>query len=817
MRTLLLLRGAPGAGKSTWIEENNLQNYTLEADKFRQLTSNPILGKDGQLQITQDNDRLAWELLFQALESRMHRGDFTIIDATHSSEAMFNKYKGLVEKYRYKVYYKNFDISLKELKHRNTIRPEHKRIPIDAIKRMKALIDNTKPSSFAQEIQDISEIINYWTDDLTDKYEHVKIIGDIQGCYTVLKEAIGSDLDPKTKYIFAGDLLDRGIENKEVLDFMLSIYTKPNVVFIEGNHDTHLRNWAMDSWDLKKSGEPKIPREFKFKTLPQLLCQKPKSEFKIGYYNEKFVNPNGQTYYMVNDQLTSIPVWKTEDETGQNINLEPYLKYKDGTLWLKPYQTSKTEIDTGISINEIDSEKLKSKVRQFVRRFRLAYAFEFHGQKYFVNHGGISALPDMATISGEQLIRGVGDYEFQIDEAWEQSYSNNKTQDFIQVHGHRYTESTEHSICLEDDVEYGGNLVVLDITKDGHEINKFKNTVFKVPTEDDFKRERKAWIEDTQNPTTNKMIHDKYIKVKDLDNNLMSLNFTEKAFRKGKWNKNTITARGLFVDKTSGDIKIRSYNKFFNINENTETSVRELKKKVKYPLIAYDKYNGFLGIASSINNKFTLASKSTTKGPFVEYFQEIFNNLTDSEKEQLKQLSETYNCSFTFEVMHIDDRHIIDFNKNRLIILDAIPNSYDINGVTVDAEFSEKVLSQLKIESDFFSRKELVKTFNEMADLMRYIHEHKHDRTSEGLVIEDQNGYMFKVKYEYYTELKRLRGIKDMVKAHYHNKNVTQYANNATQVAFAAWCKKQPFEKLKDGHIIDLFKEYETQLGSKAL
>lgn len=813
MRTLLLLRGAPGAGKSTWIEENNLQNYTLEADKFRQLTSNPILGTDGQLQITQDNDRLAWELLYQALESRMHRGDFTVIDATHSSEAMFNKYKGLVEKYRYKVYYKNFDISLEELKRRNDIRPEHKQIPITAIERMKALIDNTKPSSFAQEIEDISEIINYWTDDLTDKYEHVKIIGDIQGCYSVLKEAISSDLDPKTKYIFAGDLLDRGIENKEVLDFMLSIYTKPNVVFIEGNHDTHLRNWAMDSWDLKKSGEPKIPREFKFKTLPQLLCQKPKSDFKINTYTTK----DWDIYYTVNDQKTNIPVWTTEDESGQTIITEPYLKYKDGTLWLKPHQTSKTEIDTGIEINEIDSEDLKSKVRQFVRRFRLAYAFEFHGQKYFVNHGGISALPDMTTISGEQLIRGVGGYEFQIDEAWEQNYLNNKTQGFTQVHGHRHTESTEHSICLEDDVEYGGNLVVLDITKDGHEINKFKNTVFKVPTEDDFKRERKAWIEDTQNPTTNKMIHDKYIKVKDLDDNLISLNFTDKAFRKGKWNKNTITARGLFVDKTSGDIKIRSYNKFFNINENTETSVRELKKKVKYPLMAYDKYNGFLGIASSVNGKFTLASKSTTKGPFVEYFQEIFNNLTDFEKEQLKQLSETYNCSFTFEVMHIDDRHIIDFNKNRLIILDAIPNSYDINGVTVDAEFSEKVLSQLQIESDFFSRKELVKRFNDMADLMRYIHEHKHDRTSEGLVIEDQNGYMFKVKYEYYTELKRLRGIKDMVKANYHNKNVTQYANNATQVAFAAWCKKQPFEKLKDGHIIDLFKEYETQLGSKAL
>ena len=814
MRTLLLLRGAPGAGKSTWIERNNLQNYTLEADKFRQLTSNPILGLDGQLQITQDNDKLAWELLFQALESRMHRGDFTIIDATHSSEAMFNKYKGLVEKYRYKVYYKNFDISLKELEHRNNIRPEHKRIPIEHVERMKALIDNTKPSSFASKIENISEIINYWTDDLTNNYEHVKIIGDIQGCYTVLKEAIGSDLDPKTKYIFAGDLLDRGIENKEVLDFMLSIYTKPNVVFIEGNHDTHLRNWAMDSWDLKKSGEPKIPREFQFKTLPQLLCQKPKSDFKINTYTTK----EWSTYYTVNDQKTTIPVWITHDIDGhETIIDEPHLKYKDGTLWLKPDKTSKTEIDTGIEINQINSETLKSKVRQFVRRFRLAYAFEFHGQKYFVNHGGISALPNMTTISGNQLIRGVGDYEYQIDKAWEQNYLNGKTQEFIQVHGHRHTDSTEHSICLEDDVEYGGNLVILDITKDGHKVNKFKNTIFKIPTENEFERERKAWIEDTQNPITNKMIHDKYIKVKDLDDNLMSLNFTERAFYKSKWNKNTITARGLFVDKTSGDIKIRSYNKFFNINENTETSVRELKKKVKYPLMAYDKYNGFLGIASSVDDTFTLASKSSTRGPFVEYFQEIFNNLTDAEKDQLKQLSETYNCSFTFEVMHINDRHIIDFDKNRLVILDAIPNSYDINGITVDAEFSEKVLSQLKIESEFFSRKELIKEFNDMADLMRYIHEHKHDRTSEGLVIEDQNGYMFKVKYEYYKELKRLRGLKEIVTKYYHNKTVTQYAKNATQVAFAAWCKKQPFEKLKDGHIIDLFNEYETQIGSKVL
>lgn len=46
MRTLLLLRGAMGSGKSTFIKENNLEPYTLEADKFRTLVSNPVMNEE---------------------------------------------------------------------------------------------------------------------------------------------------------------------------------------------------------------------------------------------------------------------------------------------------------------------------------------------------------------------------------------------------------------------------------------------------------------------------------------------------------------------------------------------------------------------------------------------------------------------------------------------------------------------------------------------------------------------------------------------------------------------------------------------------
>ena len=820
MRTLLLLRGAPGAGKSTWIQENHLEQYTIEADAFRQLISNPVLTEDGTFAISQTNDYMAWSLLFTALENRMKRGDFTIVDATHSNENMFRKYKALTEKYRYKVYYKQFNVSLDELKQRNLTREEHKRVPLPAVERVYALIQNTKPQAFAQEITDISEIINYWTEDLTDKYDHIKIIGDIQGCYTVLKEAIGSQLDPKTKYIFAGDLLDRGIENKEVLDFMLSIYKQPNVVFIEGNHDEYLRNWAMDSWELTKSGKPRIPAEFKFRTLPQLLGTKSYSDFAITI--NKQTDKTNDTY-IVNGIDTNIKTFtqsiKKQNESGYTSQVieQPYLQYKENTLRLKPHKDSNLSENTGISVITVNPDKLKSSVRQFVRRFRLAYAFEFHGRNYFVNHAGISALPNMTTISGTQLIRGVGGYETEIDKLWEASYQTNKTQGFIQVHGHRSTTSTEHSICLEDQVEYGGNLVVLDITQNGYEVNKFTNTIFKIPSDDQSELTTKPWVKDTLNPDTNQMIRNKYIRTKELDNNLMSLNFTEKAFKKGKWNTQTLRARGLFVDQTSGDIVMRSYNKFFNLNENKNNSVGTLKETLVFPIMAYKKYNGFLGIAATINDQFTLASKSTTSGPFKDMFQEIYNALTTSEKEQLTQLSKEYNCSFTFEVLHTDDRHIIDFDKNQLIILDAIPNSYEFNGIDIDHEFSNRILNQLKIESDFFSKKELITMFDDMPSLLRYVHEYKHDRTSEGLVIEDQNGFMFKIKYDYYRDLKRLRGLKQMVTAHYYSGSITHFGSNATEVSFISWCAKKPYEYLKENHIIDIFNDYEKDLGSKVL
>lgn len=806
MRTLLLLRGAPGSGKSTWIRENNLEQYTLEADSFRQLISNPIMTLDGEYRITQDSDRLAWDMLYKALEHRMRRGDFTIIDATHATKTSMQDYKKLIEQYRYRVYYKTVDCSLEELLERNQTRPEHKRIPEEGIRQKYALLQTNDVPNFATEINDLSEIDNFYTMD-ANKYKDIKVIGDVQGCYTVLMEAL-SDFNPETLYIFAGDLLDRGIENDKVLQWAFEHAKDPNVIFIRGNHDVHLENWAFEALD--ENGDPiKLPHVFNYKTRPQLLGQKDYEQYEIGLrVNDEATD----LYYAVNDQITDIPVFWYKDKLVE----KPRMTFRDGYVHLiDPYQVRH---NTNYSTFTVDEFKLKKRTRDLIRRFRDAVALEFHGRKYFINHAGISALPKMTFIPSFQLIRGVGKYETQIDEIWEESFQKGNTQGFIQVHGHRHTDSTEHSICLEDNVEYGGNLCVLHITENGHSVQKYANTVFRIPqTDTESDSVAKPWIVDTANPTTNSMIRNKHIRVKSLDHNLYSLNFTSRAFEKGIWDTETVKARGLFVDQTTGNIKMRSYNKFFAIGEQEETQISNLKKSVKFPLIAHKKYNGFLGIASTINGEFVLATKSTTEGEYVDYFREIFDQLTQNEKDQLKDLSKKYDCSFTFEVEHTSDRHIIDFDKNSLTILDAIPNSFEFNGIDIDSAFSNNVLDQLKITSPFFKRKEVIATFDDIPTLMRYIKEHDYDRDSEGLVLTDQNGFMFKVKYAYYREVKRLRGLHENAIKSLRTSTAIKLNKAITdvQVRFLNWLRDKDNAYIFETHIIDIFRDFEKDCGKQ--
>ena len=125
MRVLLLFRGAPGCGKSTFIEKNGLKPFVLCADDIRMMYASPTLQVDGSMGISQDNDKQVWNTLFRILETRMQNGEFTVIDATNSKTAEMKRYKDLANNYRYRIYCIDMtDVPIDEVKRRNHSRTE---------------------------------------------------------------------------------------------------------------------------------------------------------------------------------------------------------------------------------------------------------------------------------------------------------------------------------------------------------------------------------------------------------------------------------------------------------------------------------------------------------------------------------------------------------------------------------------------------------------------------------------------------------------------------------------------------------------------
>ena len=247
MRVLLLMRGAMGCGKSTWIEKNGLKPYTLCADDIRLLCQAPVLDVNGSYCISQKNEKVVWQTLFNILETRMKRGEFTVIDATNTKTSEMNRYKDLAKKYRYRIYCVDMtDVPIEVTKKRNRERDLIKFVPEDAIDRAYARFATQKiPSGIKAIKPDELDTIFYKPIDLSH-YDKVHVIGDIHGCYSALMDFMkDKNLDANEYFIFLGDYLDRGIENAETLEYLIDLYkSHDNVYFLEGNHEVHLRNWA---------------------------------------------------------------------------------------------------------------------------------------------------------------------------------------------------------------------------------------------------------------------------------------------------------------------------------------------------------------------------------------------------------------------------------------------------------------------------------------------------------------------------------------------------------------------------------------------
>ena len=129
-KKLIVTRGVPGCGKSSWISENELDRYTICPDKLRLMYAAP------NPKIIQTNDNMVWRNVYVMLENRMKNGDFSIMDCAHCRNRSLKDYKKLCKTYGYELEERIFDITLEEALERDRNREAFKRVPHDVIARM---------------------------------------------------------------------------------------------------------------------------------------------------------------------------------------------------------------------------------------------------------------------------------------------------------------------------------------------------------------------------------------------------------------------------------------------------------------------------------------------------------------------------------------------------------------------------------------------------------------------------------------------------------------------------------------------------------
>lgn len=771
MRNLVLLRGAMGAGKSTWITLNNLQQFVLSADEIRLLFQTPVMTEDGKMAINSKNDGRVWKLLFELLEERMKRGELTIIDATHAKQEMIAQYKALCQKYRYRCTVVDFsDVSLDTLLKQNKMRNEHKHVPehviMNAYERMKTehvpkWVNVIKPHEFDREMK-FSETV------YGDEYKRIHHIGDVHGSFDALmkyfeetkhdlefshydaegRQVFYPILENDELYIFVGDILDRGTQNQETLKFFLHIYNQRNVSIIEGNHEIHLWNWANDE----------VVRSKEFANHTQL------------------------------------------------------------------------QLEAGLSEEEV--EMLKKESRQLYRRLRQLVYYVYKGKEVLVTHGGLAKLPkNLMFMATEQFIKGVGDYEVDIDNAWDKNLPYISGLDvrggegnprfftlyepqlipIYQIHGHRNifrlpVQAGEYSFNLEGQCEMGGHLRAVTLTEDGFKTYEIKNNNFRIQK---GRTPSKVNEEDlSMDLFIDYLSNHKEVNEKHLGGNIYSYNFTRDAFIDKIWDDINVKARGLFINKNTKEIVSRSYNKFFNVNERSFTKLNALADNLQFPVQVYDKPNGYLGTVGydSESDKLIFTSKSETNTEHAEWLRDLFYKTFNRIEVVLitKELKD-YNVNLVFEVIKFqDDPHIIEYPEDKIVLLDIVKRQvqYDKWDYIKVKNFAKDYGCEVK---------QLLRTFENWTEMYKWYRDVTQDMSleAEGFVIEDSVGFMTKIKLPYYNFWKQMRGLKDkFARRHEHTvKGGSLYTPLHNKVF--KWMKGQNPQWLKESDIISVRRKFE--------
>ncbi|WP_196223166.1 RNA ligase [Roseibium sp. RKSG952] len=793
MRKLIVMRGHPGSGKTTLLRELGLEDWSLSADDIRKVNNSPMLTLDGRLIQNQDDNHNTFRILRETLESRMEKGQLIALDTTlmgskskktpaSGSTPPQNqelKYlKEIAHKHRYRICIADLStFPVEQAIENNKGRPETRRVTEYRIREIheglnKETLDTTgiEYLQWDEEGALLDRLWNWIKEPVLDLsgYREVVHIGDLQGTFEVLTGPNGPlarGLRDDTAYVFVGDLLDRGIENGEILRwFVNNALDRNNVFLLWGNHEDHLHRWAR--------GMTHVSNEFEFRTLPQLIkkgitradadrvCNKAREFLKYVY--------DGRQVLVTHAGMPHFP------EHPELISLKDFSKGVGN--WEHPIDTT---------FDENTSE-----------------GYQVHGHR---NHGsmGVQATPRSFNLEDSVEHGGflrtctlsrdgwtAGEYRNHVFRSLRERLAlETVLSDSRKAQRKKYPNWILEDNMTAEDTKISEELLatmrahsgVREKTPESHphvsSLN-FTNKVFYDKAWDDIVVKARGFF---FNNKTREIISRGY----------------EKFFNIGETEETSMEALAEHLE-----FPVTAY-----IKENG--------------------FLGNIGYDAETDSLF-IASKSTPEGKFADYFRTIVESkMSERQLEELKRYLRDTESSMTFEVIDpVNDPHMIEYDEPDMILLDIIRRSSEFD--KAPQEILERIGKKfdLTTKTQAMRFKDFNALERWMSNVTKDMNYRINGLHHEGVVLEDAKRYMTKVKFPYYSFWKQMRSMKDRIIRNRINKQEFTYehtwrpdglAPTEEEIAlahdFRDWCLQQGSETLEAG-IIALRKEFGRDFDS---
>lgn len=215
---------------------------------------------------------------------------------------------------------------------------------------------------------------------------------------------------------------------------------------------------------------------------------------------------------------------------------------------------------------------------------------------------------------------------------------------------------------------------------------------------------------------------------------LLIFNYADKAEYENRWNFFERVSRGLIMNRKTGEIVARPFDKFFNWGADGRVTTSAIK-------FVTEKIDGSLGILYRQDGQY----KISTRGSFdSEQAKWATKQLNDNKNIRMDCFPD--NWTLLFEIVYPENKIVIDYHGAKDLYLLAIRDRF--TGQYMGQQFVTMTANQYNFALPKVYYFQIPEHIVELMD--------KIDASQEGWVVEFMDGQRFKFKGRKYVELHRL-------------------------------------------------------------